>query len=266
MSSDDPFSDPFSDPAISEALNQQQHTYVSVDDTSALSAAAVGGAATTSTASAGIGASSTFASPAEELRAKEAELARREAELSRREEGLREQENAMRQHGFRVPNWPPFYPLIYHNIEEEIPEVSRGVMKRIYFFWLATLGLLGWNLIACLALLISRTTTNSANDFGVSLIYYIFLLFEGCHILFAAYMAVGFSGSGSGGLINFLAALSNGSYFTAVLCVLDLAGFVADGVFAFWLWVEVQRHTKQGGHSLNTARAQAMQMGVLGST
>ncbi|KAI9333222.1 scamp family-domain-containing protein [Zopfochytrium polystomum] len=280
------FADPFADPAIADALNQSAYAPLA-DDASVTAVLPT----TSTSASAGL-AGAGGASLAQDLRAKEAELARREEELARREAGLQEQEQAMRQHGFRPPNWPPFYPLIHHDIDGEIPELSRSVMKKIYFFWLATLCLLVWNFVTCLSLLITKSTPNAANDFGVSLIYcftitamsfylwyrpiyiayskdsslffYIFLLFEGCHIAFSAYMFIGFSGSGSGGLINFLAALGNSSYFTAFLCAVDMAGWAASALFAFWMWTDVHRHTKQGGHSIGTARAQAMQMGVLG--
>ncbi|KAJ3329477.1 hypothetical protein HDU76_007822, partial [Blyttiomyces sp. JEL0837] len=289
--------DPFADPSISHALNQ--NTYVSLDaGSSALDSdfgqmdtrPTTSGMASTTINMSGAAAASSAALPPE-LKSKEEELRRREEELERREQGLRQQEDAMRSSGFKVPNWPPFYPLIYHDIDDEVPEDLRPTVRRIYYFWLGTVGQLILNMIACLALLISHATTSGASDFGISLIYcftitamsfylwyrpvyvafckdsslffYIFLLFEGFHVLYAGYMAVGLPGSGSAGLINFIAVLSYGNYGAAAICVLSLAGWIADALFASWMWTAVSIHTKRGGHSLNTARTQAVQMGVL---
>ncbi|KAJ3083445.1 hypothetical protein HDU99_009600 [Rhizoclosmatium hyalinum] len=224
---------------------------------------------------------------------REAELRRREEALAQREQSVQQQEAALRAHGLHPPNWPPFYPLIYHDIDQEVPESSRVVVTKIYNYWLSTVVALLINAVACLAILASHSTTTGGTDFGGALIYsatitalsffawyrpvytafakdsslffYIFLLFEGLHILFAAYMTVGLPGSGSAGLINLLSVLTDGKYVAAAFCILATGAWAFDALFGFWLWVEVNAHVKRGGHSLDSARAQAVQMGVLGS-
>lgn len=75
-------------------------------------------------------------------------------------------------------------------------------------------------------------------------------------------MAVGFSQSGSGGLINLLAAFSDNKIVAAVLCVITCTGWVVDGLFGMWLWKEVHAHYRAGGHSLQHARTQAVAFGI----
>ncbi|KAJ3094834.1 hypothetical protein HK100_006001 [Physocladia obscura] len=179
---------------------------------------------------------------------------------------------------------------------DKLIEITFFVLasKELYKYWLATVGVLAFNLVACLSILASHSTTTGGSDFGGALIYtatisalsffawyrpvytafakdsslffYIFLLFEGLHICFAAYMAVGLPGSGSAGVINLLSVLTDGKYVSAAFCIVATAGWIADALFGFWLWVEVNTHVKRGGHSLDSARAQAVSMGVLGSS
>lgn len=58
-----------------------------------------------------------------DLQRREQALERREAELKRREEELR------RNGGGKVKNWPRCYPLIYHDIEGEIPDEYQKMVK-----------------------------------------------------------------------------------------------------------------------------------------
>ncbi|TPX62513.1 hypothetical protein PhCBS80983_g00231 [Powellomyces hirtus] len=226
------------------------------------------------------------------LSAREEELRKREAELNEREAALRREQEQIRQAGFHPPNWPKFYPLFYHDIASEIPEASRKTVTNIYRLWLGTMVLLIWNMIACLTLLISHPNNlpNVASDFGVSLIYiffigsaslytwyrpiyiafssnaalyfYIFLLFNGLHIAFAFYMAVGIPGSGSGGFINLLAVLSDGKIVAAVFCIVAFAGWVCSGIYSLWMWKEVHGFNSAAGHTLQSAKAEAATMGV----
>ncbi|KAJ3239611.1 hypothetical protein HDU81_005592 [Chytriomyces hyalinus] len=290
-----PFADesnPFSDDAVNQALTsgaspmgvsgyalppeQNKHTTINMNNSASTSSTGAAGAASNP-----------------DWRAKEEELRRREEELRAREENVQSQEAALRAHGLHPPNWPPFYPLVYHDIDSEVPAASRPITAKIYKYWLFTVAVLCANMIACLAILISHSTTTGGADFGsalismvtitaisffawyrpvytafskdASLFFYIFLLFEGLHILYASYMTIGLPGTGAAGIINLLSVLSDGKYLSAAFCVIATAGWIADALFGFWIWVEVNTHVKRGGHSLDSARAQAVQMGVLGS-
>ncbi|KAJ8618144.1 hypothetical protein MRB53_014330 [Persea americana] len=87
------------------------------------------------------------------LKKKEMELKAKEAELDRREQELKRREAAAARAGIVIEdkNWPPFFPIIHHNIANEIPIH----LQRLQYFAFATLlGLvicLLWNLVAVTA-------------------------------------------------------------------------------------------------------------------
>jgi hypothetical protein len=99
----------------------------------------------------------------------------------------------------------------------------------------------------------------------ISFLLDIFLLFEGFHILFSIYMAIGFSGSGSGGFINMIAAFGNSSVVTGVFCSINAGVWSALAVVGTWLWTAVHTHTKHGGHSMDKAKLQVATMGLMSS-
>lgn len=47
------------------------------------------------------------------------------------------------------------FPLIYHEISEEIPEASRPLITRLYLLWLVLAGTLVVNMVACIFVLTS---------------------------------------------------------------------------------------------------------------
>ncbi|KAJ3564056.1 hypothetical protein NP233_g8549 [Leucocoprinus birnbaumii] len=100
------------------------------------------------------------------------ELQRREADLERRETELNQKADHIRKHGRN--NWPFFYPLIFHSIQDEIPEASRPLITRLYQLWLVLLGTLILNMVACLIIFISDTK-EGGSDLGAS-IGYIFVI------------------------------------------------------------------------------------------
>uniref|UniRef100_A0A2P2LEN6 Secretory carrier-associated membrane protein n=1 Tax=Rhizophora mucronata TaxID=61149 RepID=A0A2P2LEN6_RHIMU len=57
------------------------------------------------------------------LRKKEKELQAKEAELRRREQDVKRREDAAARAGIVLEekNWPPFFPIIHHDIANEIP-------------------------------------------------------------------------------------------------------------------------------------------------
>ncbi|EXB62280.1 Secretory carrier-associated membrane protein 1 [Morus notabilis] len=60
---------------------------------------------------------------AKDLKAKEKELQAKEAELRKREQELKRKEDAIQRAGIVIEekNWPPFFPIIHHDIANEIP-------------------------------------------------------------------------------------------------------------------------------------------------
>ncbi|KAI8009101.1 Secretory carrier-associated membrane protein 1 [Camellia lanceoleosa] len=85
-----------------------------------------------------------------DFRTKEKELQAKEAELRRREQELKRKEDAMARAGIVIEenNWPPFFPIIHHDIGNEIP---IHLQKLQYVALTTLLGLvvcLLWNIIA----------------------------------------------------------------------------------------------------------------------
>ncbi|KAL0407367.1 UNVERIFIED_CONTAM: Secretory carrier-associated membrane protein 4 [Sesamum latifolium] len=87
---------------------------------------------------------------AADLKQKERELQAKEAELKRREQEVRRKEEAAARAGIVLEekNWPPFFPIIHHDIANEIP---IHLQKLQYVAFTTLLGLviaLLWNVIA----------------------------------------------------------------------------------------------------------------------
>jgi len=96
-----------------------------------------------------------------------ANLDHRERDLERRERELHQKAETIRKQGRN--NWPPFFPLIYHDISEEIPEASRPLITRLYLLWLILAGTLIVNMVACIFVLTSGGS-DGVKDLIVSII------------------------------------------------------------------------------------------------
>ncbi|GKU96536.1 hypothetical protein SLEP1_g9761 [Rubroshorea leprosula] len=87
---------------------------------------------------------------AKDLKSKEKELHAKEAELKKREQELKRREDAIARAGIVIEekNWPPYFPIIHHDISNEIP---IHLQKLQYVAFTTLLGLvlcLSWNIIA----------------------------------------------------------------------------------------------------------------------
>ncbi|XVF66879.1 hypothetical protein PTKIN_Ptkin10aG0073800 [Pterospermum kingtungense] len=87
---------------------------------------------------------------AKDLKAKEKELQAKEAELRKREQELKRKEDAIARAGIVIEekNWPPYFPIIHHDIANEIP-IHLQKMQYVAFTTLLGLVLcLLWNIVA----------------------------------------------------------------------------------------------------------------------
>ncbi|KAF5726404.1 secretory carrier-associated membrane protein 1 [Tripterygium wilfordii] len=85
-----------------------------------------------------------------DLKSKERELQAKEAELKKREQELKRREDAISQAGIVIEekNWPPFLPIIHHDIANEIP-IHLQRLQYVAFTTLLGLCLcLLWNIVA----------------------------------------------------------------------------------------------------------------------
>ncbi|KAH7351784.1 hypothetical protein KP509_19G014100 [Ceratopteris richardii] len=81
---------------------------------------------------------------------KERELDAKEAELNRREQELKRREAAAAKAGIIIEerNWPPFFPLIHHDIASEIPPHLQRIQYFAFISWLGIITCLVWNIVA----------------------------------------------------------------------------------------------------------------------
>ncbi|KAJ9686642.1 hypothetical protein PVL29_015490 [Vitis rotundifolia] len=87
---------------------------------------------------------------AKDTKAKERELQAKEAELRKREQELKRREDAVARAGIVIEekNWPPFFPLIHHDIANEIPIHQQKLQYVAFTTYLGLVLCLTWNIVA----------------------------------------------------------------------------------------------------------------------
>ena len=117
---------------------------------------------------------------------REAYLNQKEKEIFNREAIIRKKEN---HDGDKLaPNWPRCFPLIYHDINNDVPVAAQWIVKRLYgafwreyysslmmlpnSFFIVALGIYFVNFLAAFALLIIKEENSSVN-FGISIVNFI---------------------------------------------------------------------------------------------
>ncbi|KAI4319810.1 hypothetical protein MLD38_033364 [Melastoma candidum] len=85
-----------------------------------------------------------------DLKAKEKELHAKEADLKKREQELKRREDAISRAGVVIEekNWPPFFPLIHHDIPNEIPIHLQKLQYVAFTTYLGLVACLLWNIVA----------------------------------------------------------------------------------------------------------------------
>jgi len=215
----------------------------------------------------------------EDLDRRERELAEREAEISRRETNIRHGKN----------NFPPFFPLIFHSINDEIPQEHRALITRLFQLWLVLGATLIINMVACIFILTSGGS-DGGKDLAASisyipvigilsfllwyrpiyngymkeqsLYYYMYFFFGGFHLLFSVYMIIGIPSTGSAGLINTIAAFSRKAIVVGVLGAIATAGWVIQGLGNAFYYRQIWTHHHDAGHSFAKAKGELAQHGA----
>ncbi|XP_022867646.1 secretory carrier-associated membrane protein 4-like [Olea europaea var. sylvestris] len=83
-------------------------------------------------------------------RKKERELSTWEADLNRRERDIKRREDAVASAGVPADdkNWPPFFPIIHHDIANEIPVHAQRLQYLAFASWLGIVLCLVFNVVA----------------------------------------------------------------------------------------------------------------------
>ncbi|KAI8846779.1 scamp family-domain-containing protein [Chytridium lagenaria] len=226
------------------------------------------------------------------LSSREAEIERREAELrASGGEGeclwnLTEKESQLGDH--HPPNWPPCKPMIYHDIQNDIPETGRWIVKRMYMaFYLSAVTYLA-NFVAAFALLVVKAES-AGGTFGLALVIFwwgrqfvfwyrplysgvkndrsisfFFFFFNYCfHLAVSALLAVGIPGWGGAGIIYTLSQLGSNPG-TGILCAIASSFLIFEVVYGLWQVKAVQGYYRSKGLTAEQAKQQAIN-GVAGS-
>jgi hypothetical protein len=209
------------------------------------------------------------------------EIRQRELDLERREQALHQKAEHIRVHGRN--NWPFFFPLIFHSIQDEIPEGSRPLITRLYQLWLVLFGTLILNMVACILILLSNAEDGGA-DLGGSigyvfvititsfllwyrpiyngymkeqaLYYYLFFFFCGFHLLFSIYMIIGVPSTGSAGLIRTIQMFSRHQWVAAVFCLVATIGWIIQGAGLGFYYRQIYAHHTVAGHTMEKAKSE----------
>ncbi|PKA52223.1 Secretory carrier-associated membrane protein 3 [Apostasia shenzhenica] len=107
-----------------------------------------------------------------DFRKKERELQAKEVELRRREQEVKRKEDAAERAGIvlEVKNWPPFFPIIHHDIANEIPVHLQRMQYVAFASFLGLSACLFWNIIAVTAAWIK---VSSIKIWLLAIIYFI---------------------------------------------------------------------------------------------
>lgn len=195
------------------------------------------------------------------------DLQRRERDIEARERDLEARTDHLRRYG--RSNWPPFYPVFYHDIAGEIPPDAQPTMTAIYYLWLVLVGTLVVNAVACVFLFVAHNIVDGLKDlilgfiylalitaasfflwyrpvyYGLmkehSLFYYVYFLFCGFHLLFSAYAFVGPPGTGCAGIVNMIDAFQGSHWAAGVLALVATIGFLVQGLGQLWFFRVVRR-------------------------
>ncbi|OAD04732.1 hypothetical protein MUCCIDRAFT_155691 [Mucor lusitanicus CBS 277.49] len=157
----------------------------------------------------------------------------------------------------------------------------------LYREWLLFLVTLVMNFFACLWILFSHpaSVTSAPTNMGValtelfthtlasfflwyrpvynaymkdnSMYFFFFFIFNGFHILYTFYMAVGIPSTGGAGLILLVTLFSEHYIGPAVLTLLATICWLSMGILAVILYKKTYDHYKAAGHTFNEAKSEA---------
>ncbi|CAO3632778.1 unnamed protein product [Cunninghamella blakesleeana] len=289
---------PFQDSSITSALNSQQHhpsdqhssyeldqktqvenDFISTTDTSFHQVKDIHDPFTQPTSS--------TSNNNIDMQQREETLRKKEQELADRERAFEERERR-RVGGGGPNNFPPCFPIMYLDISAEIPPEHQSTVWWIYREWLLFEITLVLNFIACLCVLFSKPSsvdyaptnmgvaltemfTHTLASFflwyrpvynaymkEVSLYYFFFFIFNGFHIAYTFYKAVGIPNTGGAGLILLVALFTDGYIVSGVFTLLASICWLVMGVLAVYFYKKTYDHYKAAGHTFDEAKKDAM--------
>lgn len=224
---------------------------------------------------------------AQDFRTKEKELKAKEAELKRREQELKRKEDAIARSGIVLEekNWPPFFPIIHHDITNEIPIHLQNIQYVAFTTFLGIVVCLLWNLVAvttawikgegptiwflAIIYLISGVPgayvmwyrplyramrTDSALKFGWFFLAYMF------HIAFCVFAAVAppiiFKGKSLTGILPAIDVVTSNA-FVGSFYFIGFAFFALESLMSIWVIQQVYMYFRGSGKAAEMRREAA---------
>lgn len=222
---------------------------------------------------------------AKDTKKRERELEAKELELKRKEQELKRREEAAARAGIVIEdrNWPPFFPLIHHDIAREIPVYLQRIQYFALASWLGIIGCLIWNLIAVSAAWVKASggvkiwllaviyalagipgsyvlwykplyramRTESALKFGWFFLFYLL------HLLFTTFAAVAppvvFKGKSLAGILAAVDIFSD-STIVGILYVIGFACFCIELLLSLWVLQQVYMYFRGSGKAAEMRR------------
>ncbi|XP_078179537.1 secretory carrier-associated membrane protein 4-like [Carex rostrata] len=195
----------------------------------------------------------------------EKELAKWEEELKKREKDIKIREDALTRAGVVVEekNWPPFFPIIHHDIAKEIPLHAQKLQYLAFASWLGLVLCLVFNIIAVLVCslqgggitifllaiiyalsgcplsyilwyrpLYRAMRTDSALKFGWFFLFY--MVHIGFCVLAAIAPPIVFKGKSLTGILAAIDTLSD-SALVGVFYIIGFASFTLESLLSVWV-------------------------------
>lgn len=228
-----------------------------------------------------------------DLKKKEKELQSREADLKRREQEVRRKEEAAARAGIVLEekNWPPFFPIIHHDIATEIPVHLQKLQRAAFTTLLGIVLCLLWNVIAVTAAWIKGEgvkiwflaiiyfiagvpgayvlwyrplyrafRTESALKFGW--FFMLYLLHIGFCILAAVAPPIVFKGKSLTGILSAIDVV--GDYtLVGIFYFIGFGFFCLETLISIWVIQQVYMHFRGGGKTAEMKREAAL--GAMGA-
>ncbi|KAF5745986.1 secretory carrier-associated membrane protein 1 [Tripterygium wilfordii] len=222
-----------------------------------------------------------------DFKSKERELQAKEAELKKREQELKRREDAISRAGIVIEekNWPPFLPIIHHDIANEIPIHLQRLQYVAFTTFLGLCLCLLWNIVAVttawikgegptiwfLAIiyfisgvpgayvlwyrpLYRAMRTDSALKFG--LFFLIYLVHIGFCILAAVAPPIIFKGKSLAGILPAIDLLSKNA-LVGIFYFIGFGLFCLESLLSIWVIQQVYMYFRGSGKAAEIKREAA---------
>ncbi|XP_010931923.1 secretory carrier-associated membrane protein 2 [Elaeis guineensis] len=222
-----------------------------------------------------------------DLKRKEKELQAKEAALRKREQELKRREDALSRAGvvLEEKNWPPCFPIIHHDIANEIPIYSQRMQYLAFASFLGLTACLFWNIIAVTTALIKG---EGVKIWFLSIIYFIsgcplayvlwyrplyramrtesamkfgwFFMFYMVHIAFCIYCAVAppfpFKGKSLTGILAAIDVIGD-NVLVGIFYFIGFGFFCIESLISIWVIQQVYMYFRGSGKAAEMKREAA---------